>query len=354
MVSIIMKKLSVIGHFGFGKNLLNGQTIKTKILTDELARIYGEKQIRRYDTHGGWRYLIKMPFALWHALASSQAVIMMPAYKGIRLITPFLYAYNKLFHRQLIYIVIGGWLPKMLHSSKYLRSMLRHWNHVLVETECMKEELELMGLDNITVMPNCKRLSIIDHPAYHEKQFRLCTFSRVMKEKGIEDAVNAVCLANKALGHEAFTLDIYGQIDARQQQWFEQICERFPSYIHYKGCIDYNDSVSVLSKHFALLFPTQFPTEGFAGTILDAFASGLPVLATDCRSNQLIISEGHTGFLFPVKSPKAISQLLINIAHDPAIVEKMRNECTAEARKYQPEVVIRTLTLLIDGYQRLS
>ena len=31
-----MKKVCVIGHFGFGENLLNGQTIKTKIVTKEL------------------------------------------------------------------------------------------------------------------------------------------------------------------------------------------------------------------------------------------------------------------------------------------------------------------------------
>ena len=33
-----MKTACVIGHFGFGRNLLNGQTIKTKILTEELEK----------------------------------------------------------------------------------------------------------------------------------------------------------------------------------------------------------------------------------------------------------------------------------------------------------------------------
>ena len=30
------KKVCVIGHFGEGKVLLNGQTVKTKIITEEL------------------------------------------------------------------------------------------------------------------------------------------------------------------------------------------------------------------------------------------------------------------------------------------------------------------------------
>ena len=30
-----MRRISICGHFGFGKNLLNGQTVKTKIISDE-------------------------------------------------------------------------------------------------------------------------------------------------------------------------------------------------------------------------------------------------------------------------------------------------------------------------------
>ena len=34
-----MKKACVLGHFGFGKELLNGQTVKTKMVADELEAI---------------------------------------------------------------------------------------------------------------------------------------------------------------------------------------------------------------------------------------------------------------------------------------------------------------------------
>ena len=48
-----MKKIAVIGHFGFGTESLDGQTVKTKIVTNELQRQLGEEQILRIDTHGG-------------------------------------------------------------------------------------------------------------------------------------------------------------------------------------------------------------------------------------------------------------------------------------------------------------
>ena len=53
-----MKKVCVIGHFGFGKELLNGQTIKTKTVTIELEKQLGKDQVVKIDTHGGARVFL--------------------------------------------------------------------------------------------------------------------------------------------------------------------------------------------------------------------------------------------------------------------------------------------------------
>lgn len=58
-----------------------------------------------------------------------------------------------------------------------------------------------------------------------------------MKEKGIEDAVNAVEEINKKYGETIFTLDIYGQIDSMQTEWFELLQSRFSKDISYKGLV---------------------------------------------------------------------------------------------------------------------
>ena len=63
----------------------------------------------------------------------------------------------------------------------------------------MKEQLKSQGYNNIEVIPNCKELDILDAKTIKYtgiKPYRLCTFSRVTKEKGIEDAVRAVCEIN--------------------------------------------------------------------------------------------------------------------------------------------------------------
>lgn len=48
-----LKKVCVIGHFGCGKECLDGQTVKTKIVAEELINKLGEDKVSCIDTHGG-------------------------------------------------------------------------------------------------------------------------------------------------------------------------------------------------------------------------------------------------------------------------------------------------------------
>ena len=67
-------KASILGHFGENKNLLNGQTIKTKIITEELQNQLGQNQVLTIDTYGGWKTLLKAPFQVFKALKNSKNV----------------------------------------------------------------------------------------------------------------------------------------------------------------------------------------------------------------------------------------------------------------------------------------
>ena len=55
------KKIGIIGHFGGTKNILDGQTIKTKILYDELSNATNWK-IVKVDTYYKKKNPIKLFF----------------------------------------------------------------------------------------------------------------------------------------------------------------------------------------------------------------------------------------------------------------------------------------------------
>lgn len=293
-----MKRVCIIGHFGHGENLLNGQTVKTKIVTKEIVKELGKKEVSCIDTHGGVKALIS---AFRHALIAlkyHKNIIIMPAENGLRIFAPLLVLLNLLFHRKLHYVVIGGWLPEFLKKRKKLTKALMSFDGIYVETNTMRKALEAQGFNDVYVMPNFKDLNILKESElvyHHTEPYRLCTFSRVMKEKGIEDAVNAVKTVNEHFGRIVYTLDIYGQVDSAQTEWFNELKSTFPLYIKYGEFVPFDKSVEVLKNYFALLFPTYYEGEGFAGTLLDAMAAGVPVIASDWRYNPEIVNE-KTGY----------------------------------------------------------
>ena len=342
-----MKKVSVIGHFAPGLDYLDGQTVKTRILAKALEDAFGQEQVLRFDTHGGKRTLIKSPFIVGKALRKSQNVVMLPAHNGLRVFARLLPLLRPLFRgRKIHYVVIGGWLPRLLENQKGLKKTLKKFDGIYAETDTMKRTLEALGFGNIRVLPNCKELTPLseDELIYPSGEpYRLCTFSRVMREKGIEDAIEAIKSINEAAGKTVYTLDIYGQVDAAQTEWFEKLQKDFPAYVRYGGLVPFDKSVEVLKDYFALLFPTRFYTEGIPGTIIDAYAAGIPVIGARWESFSDIVEEGVTGLGHEFENVEDLKNKLIYAAANTETLLSMKSDCLAYSKRYLPSEVAEIL-----------
>lgn len=343
---MMRKRVCIIGHFGFGKELLNGQTVKSKILARELTRVLGQEQVMLTDTHGGVKALLKLPFQTFSALRSCDNVVILPAHRGLRIITPLLRFWNLFFHRRLHYAVIGGWLASYLENKKSLARQLKKFTGIYAETNTMQKALEAAGFQNVWVMPNCKELMPLTAdtlPDVSREPYRLCTFSRVMREKGIGDACEAVKAVNEKLGRSVYSLDIYGPVDANQREWFEDLQKTFPDYIRYGDCVPFDKSVEVLQNYFALLFPTRYFTEGIPGTIIDAYAAGVPVISARWESFSDLVDEGSTGYGYEFGSVQALTEQLELAAKTPERILKLKETCLERSREYLPENAIAVL-----------
>lgn len=341
-----MNKAVIIGHFGFGYNYLDGQTIKTQNLYNALTKIYGEEQIKPIDTHGGITSLVKAPFILLKAFFQSKNIIILPAHRGLRVYVPIMWAYKKLFHNVgTHYAVIGGWLPALLEKKNCLRRAIKSIDYIYVETNTMKASLESLGITSV-VMPNFKTIKM--NPTTNcnyaqDEPLSLCTFSRVMKQKGIDDAINAVVAINEKEKKICYTLDIYGPIDPTEKQWFEELMAKQPEYIKYMGVVSQDQIVDTLSKYFSLLFPTRFYTEGVPGSIIDAYASGLPVIVSKWQSYKDIVEKDVTGFAYEFGNIDEFEAILYRVLKSPSLINDLRENCRQYANRYSVEEAIKIL-----------
>lgn len=333
-----MKKVAICGHFGFGKTLLNGQTVKTKIVTDALVEGLGSSQIKKIDTHGNKLQIIKAVLSAVGAMFTCRNLVILPAHNGVRVFGPVLAGVGRIAKCKLHYVVIGGWLPEMLKSKPSLARALKRFGGIYVETSTLQKSMEAMGFQNVYILPNCKSLNILtpeEMVVSREEPFRLCTFSRVLAEKGIEDAAEAIIKINENCGRTACALDIYGPVDPAYEERFSELRKAWPEAIQYKGCVDFDKSVDVLKEYFLLLFPSRFFTEGIPGTIIDAYAAGVPVVSAKWESCMDMVDD-QTGFIYPFGDKDALRRQLEKLITETELVIEKKTACLKRAADYLP------------------
>lgn len=336
-----MKKVCIIGHFAKNTNAVNGQTIKTKIIYDEVIKKFGKDEVTYIDTYNWKKKPFKMLINCISKAKKNQNIIVLPAQNGIKIFIPLFTFFKKIFSYKLHYIVIGGWLPNFINEHTTVRKQLFNVDNIYVETSTMKKKLN--KYNNVIIMPNCKSLKIIKsiNNTLYSEPYKLCIFSRIMVEKGIEDAIEVIKRINEEEGYIKYELDIYGQIDSKQIEWFNNLKENFPEYIQYKGIVEFCNTTNTLKKYFLLLFPTKFYTEGVPGTIIDSYAAGVPVLASKWESFHDVIIEMETGIGYEFSNIDDFYNKLKNI--DVKKILSMKKNCQRRAKLYTPKNAIQVL-----------
>ncbi len=86
-----------------------------------------------------------------------------------------------------------------------------------------------------------------------------------------------------------------------------------------------DDMPRIYPRAALLVVSSQF--EGFSNTILEAGASGLPVVATAVGGNPEAVSEGVNGRLVPAQNPEAMAEAILDLLNKPRQLAEMKRTC---------------------------
>lgn len=336
------KKAAVIGVYGVGSEFTTGQAVKCYEIINWLKEQYGSNEILVVNTYKWKRNPFKLLRELVQAFVRCENVLIMPATHGVKVFAPLSCCLKKLFSKRVHYLVIGGWLAEMLEAKKYLKNCVATFDGVYVETHEMVDKLQRLHLDNVVYMPNCRKLcnTHSSKPEYWKKPVRVCIYSRIIKEKGIEDAVEIVRKANEIMGEEVFHLDFYGKIGEAFREAFRELLKKNKDIVKYCGVKNADEGAETLAPYFALLFPTYYEGEGVAGTVLDAFAAATPVIANDWKYIRETVIDQVNGFVYPFRNTAAAAEVLCTLYKKPELYQKVQKECGISAERYSTDVVM--------------
>ena len=345
----MMKTICIVGAFDFTRKDTGGQPVKTRELYDGLCKRYGADKIRYVETRQWKKHVFRMLWQLLKNVPRADVLIMLPAHNGLKVFSWLLQLLKKK-NAKLFYDVIGGWLPTVAQNDPKLLKDLQKFDGIWVETSSMANTLQELGLTQVTVLPNFKSLEPLKSEQLQQPATapcRLATFSRVVEEKGITDAIETVAQVNSRLEKTAYTLDIYGPVAPQYAETFAALQQQYGSFITYKGVADPSESVQMLKDYYALLFPTKFYTEGIPGTIIDAYAAGVPVITARWLNHGDVFDEGITGLGYSFGKVDELEQLLLMLAEDTQKLTDMKKACLQKAQQYMPQTVIEKIAKLI-------
>lgn len=274
---------------------------------------------------------------LWQIIKSKK-LFYLPAQKNLKHFFPLLYRISRLFHIQIYYFIIGGWLPEFLKINKSHTEELLKLPAIFSETKMMKKNLEdWYGFKNVHLFPNFR---IVDFKANNQERdntLKLVFMSRIMKIKGTETIINFAKQLKTNNINSHLLIDFYGPTNEYEGESFEKDIADFPP-LTYKGVLQPEDINTTLAKYDCMLFPTRYMGEGFPGAIVDAYISGIPVIASNIRYNAEFIDHGKTGYLYELDHEEDFYKYINRIQKDATLLMRLKKNAFAKSKEYSPEI----------------
>jgi len=122
-----------------------------------------------------------------------------------------------------------------------------------------------------------------------------------------------------------------------------------PHNVRWRGRVHRNDVSKLMAGARLLVFPSEC-YENFPLVLVEAFAAGLPVIASGHGATMSIVVNGHTGLHFSPGSSQDLAARVNEVWNDRGRLKSMRHAAREEyVTKYTPERNYEMLSQIYDG-----
>ncbi|MDB6069446.1 MAG: wcaL, partial [Verrucomicrobiales bacterium] len=235
-----------------------------------------------------------------------------------------------------------------------LRQVFHHSALILARSESLLEGLERLGCPPAKLRLQRTGIPLDDFPfqlratpengAWHFSQ--AC---RLVPKKGLRTTLRA--FQEIAARYPNSTLTLAGDGPLKEELQAAAAAAGLTDRVHFPGFLDQPALRRLMYDSHAFFHPSETPAdgnrEGVPNALLEAMASGLPVLATHHGGIPEAVTSGQSGFLVPETDAPALARAGLNLLENPALYQSM---ATAAHREVSEKFERIAQTAILESY----
>ncbi len=197
-----------------------------------------------------------------------------------------------------LYKFITPIIHKIWHQAKFVVTNSKGLTELAKKSDPQQKFLEIFnGIDTTFYQPNKRTLED------KKREFRILLASRLTRRKGFNYAIDA--FARLVKKYPQIKIQIAGGEGNAMAELKEQVRKlKLADKINFSGLYTKEESPAIYN--WADIFVMPSLNEGMSNNLLEALASGLPVLMTPTGGAEELVIDGKNGYLIKMKDVDSI------------------------------------------------
>ncbi len=227
------------------------------------------------------------------------------------------------------------------HGSRFL-PISERWRSRLLELGCRESKISVhhMGID-------CRKFTFTARTSAAQRHIKIVSIARLVEKKGLEYGIEAVGLLRLPPGTRV-TLEVIGDGPLRESLQRKIVSLQLEERVVLSGWRDQSYVVAALAEASVMIAPSVTAAdgdqEGIPVVLMEAMASGLPVVSTYHSGIPELILDGVSGLLVKERDSAALAAAIQRLVDDSALRESIsRGGRLAVESQWNIEILNRRL-----------
>lgn len=225
----------------------------------------------------------------------------------------------------------GPLLPSPVRNA-HIQLSLHKVDRLIAPSHYLAQRYVEHGIpwEKLTVLPNGVDLERFTAHRMEHAVFTLGFIGYLGAHKGLEFLLRALLLMHEI---DKVRLLIVG--DGEEADRLRALCQdlSLDGHVTFYGRVENQHIPGIYEQLDVLVVPSIWP-ENNPVTIIEAMASGIPVIASNIGGIGELVEEGSTGFLVPPRDSAALAERIMRFLAHPELRREMGEKALGKIRRY--------------------